>query len=336
MEWRERWNADKLDTWDPPQILKDYLPFGLSGFDKDGAPVVFVLFSGLDLYGILHVVSRREMVKFTIKALEGYLKLCAEQAKKHGPAANQVTVIFDMEGFSLKQYTWRPAAETVLALIQMYEANYPEVLKTCFIINAPKVFAFAFAIAKKFLNEYTLGKIQIFKADPPKWKSAILKIVPRDQLPVHYGGTLTDPDGNPKLITKICPGGKVSQDMYVEKDQQDENFTTVTIRKGHKLELDIPAEETGSILSWEFRTEDHDIKFGIVKKGTDGANTDIVPLRRVAAHQMEEIGVLNCEVPATYGIIFDNSYSILRNKKLHYSIRVLQSPNVGEEIISTS
>lgn len=28
------------------------------------------------------------------------------------------------------------AAEVVISLIQMYEANYPEVLKRCFIINS--------------------------------------------------------------------------------------------------------------------------------------------------------------------------------------------------------
>lgn len=38
LEWRKKWDADNLLEWDPPQIFKDYLPYGLSGFDKDGAP----------------------------------------------------------------------------------------------------------------------------------------------------------------------------------------------------------------------------------------------------------------------------------------------------------
>lgn len=53
------------------------------------------------------------------------------------------------------------------------------------------------------MNEYTLSKIQIIKADPNKWKPAILQVVPANQLPVHFGGTLTDPDGNPRLTTKV-------------------------------------------------------------------------------------------------------------------------------------
>jgi len=52
--------------------------------------------------------------------------------------------------------------------------------------------------------------------------------------------------------------------------------------------------------SWEFRSEDHDIKFGILKKnGENGTKTEVIPLRRVPAHQMDEIGVLTCETPAT-------------------------------------
>lgn len=38
LEWRKYWNADNLSEWDSPQILKDYMTHGSSGFDKDGAP----------------------------------------------------------------------------------------------------------------------------------------------------------------------------------------------------------------------------------------------------------------------------------------------------------
>lgn len=71
------------------------------------------------------------------------------------------------------------------------------------IVTAPRVFAFAFSIAKKFMNEYTLSKIQIYKADPAKWQAAILKVISKDQLPAHFGGILRDPDGDPRLTSKV-------------------------------------------------------------------------------------------------------------------------------------
>lgn len=35
----------------------------------------------------------------------------------------------------LKDFFSFPAGEVIISLIQMYEANYPEILKTCYIIN---------------------------------------------------------------------------------------------------------------------------------------------------------------------------------------------------------
>ena len=69
--------------------------------------------------------------------------------------------------------------------------------------TAPKVFSIAFSVVKNFLNDYTLRKIQIIKNDPNKWKPVLLNVIDVDQLPAHFGGTLTDPDGNPRYTTKV-------------------------------------------------------------------------------------------------------------------------------------
>jgi metal transporter CNNM len=56
---------------------------------------------------------------------------------------------------------------------------------------------------KPFLHERTRSKIQIFSHDAKQWKAAILADVIAEELPVSYGGTLTDPDGNPNCITLV-------------------------------------------------------------------------------------------------------------------------------------
>ncbi|XP_020282345.1 SEC14-like protein 2 isoform X2 [Pseudomyrmex gracilis] len=335
IEWRKKWDADNLSNWNLSQKVLNFFPYGLSGFDKDGAPVIIVPFAGMDMFGMLQVITQQDFVKIMVKLLDDFLRLAREQSKVHGEVANQLTVIFDMEGFNLKQYLWKPAGELVIKLLQMYEANYPEILKICFIINAPRVFAFAFAIAKKFLNEYTLSKIQIYKSDPAKWKKAILQTIPRNQLPVHFGGTLCDPDGNPRYTSKICQGGKIPKDMYVKNSEKiNQDYTTVVVRKGGKLEVDVCTSESGSLLSWEFWSEGHDIKFGILKKDAEnGKRIEIIPLRRVASHQSDEMGVLTCEEPATYSVVFDNTYSILRNKKVHYAVRILAPTEIERETL---
>lgn len=51
---------------------------------------------------------------------------------------------------------------------------------------------------------------------------------------------------------------------------------------------------------WCFHSEGHDIKFGILSKDEDGKEIVIIPAHRVACHQTEEVGVINCTTaPAT-------------------------------------
>lgn len=172
----------------------------------------------------------------------------------------------------MKQFAWRPAAETIITMIKLYSLHYPEILKYCFIINgeistpweilnkiynfeisAPKIFSFAFNIVKKFLDEYTLSKISIYKADQKKWLPAILDKVDASQLPQFYGGNLTDADGNPKCIEKICWGGKVPKELYVAKEEHFNNnntFKETVIKKGSKMKLYFDVVDEGCFLKW--------------------------------------------------------------------------------------
>jgi hypothetical protein len=50
------------------------------------------------------------------------------------------------------------------------------------------------------LSTIDAPKIKIFGNDKKEWTAAILEEIEVDQVPSFYGGTLTDPDGDPK-----CP-----------------------------------------------------------------------------------------------------------------------------------
>lgn len=50
---------------------------------------------------------------------------------------------------------------------------------------------------------------------------------------------------------QICQGGKIPKELYTENiDKPKEDYTTVIVRKGGKLEFDISAPEVGSILRY--------------------------------------------------------------------------------------
>ncbi|CAH1403383.1 unnamed protein product [Nezara viridula] len=336
MKWRESWGVETIQDWPTPEVFKHYYPCGVCGFDKDGSPVVIIPFSGVDIWGMLHSATKADFIKTAIKTLEKTLEIAREKSEIHNTyESTKLVGILDMSEFNLKQFAWRPAAEAVISLIQIYEANYPEILKACYIINVPKVFSLAFSVVKNFLNDYTLSKIRIFKSDPNKWKPVLLSHIPPDQLPVIYGGTMCDPDGNPRCPSKVNQGGKIPKSFYIknqnEKDKNEE-YSSVTVKKGDKLRLDYSVPEGGSFLKWGFYSDEHDIKFGVLVKDDKGKETSIIPVHRVTCNETEEIGVVSCPKPATYTVIFDNSYSYLRNKKLHYTINVVPPINGSTDV----
>lgn len=345
LQWRKFWDVDEgLKTWDPPEALEHYYPSGSTGNDKDGSPVIFVPFSGFDIIGILHSVSKQDVLRMTMKVLEYYLDI----AKTSG--GNNVVVVFDMDEFNLKHYAWRPAAEVVISLLQMYEANYPEILKSCYIINAPAVFAVAFSVVKRFLNDYTLSKISIYKSDPKKWQKVLREHISPEILPKYYGGDLVDPDGDEKCPSQIRQGGKVPESYYTNNFGPSDDlseFVSTVVKKGRKFTLDFIVVDPGCALKWDFKTEAHDIRFGITYCDNDGNESPAVRFQRVASHQVNEVGVIACQAPATYRVVFDNTYSLMRNKKLYYNITVtdpladlnittLPEENIPDELSNTN
>lgn len=75
---------------------------------------------------------------------------------------------------------------------------------TGFLLNeAPKFFPYLFTILKPFVPQTDIPKIKIFGRDRKQWTSALLEEIDADQLPAFYGGTLTDPDGDPKCPSKV-------------------------------------------------------------------------------------------------------------------------------------
>jgi hypothetical protein len=114
-----------------------------------------------------------------------------------------VCSLFESLNTLLNHFSLIPVAiDAVIQCFQMYEANYPELLRRVFIINAPKIFSILYSIVTPFMHERTRDKIQVYGQDSKQWKATLLADIDPDQLPASYGGTMTDPDGNPNCITK--------------------------------------------------------------------------------------------------------------------------------------
>lgn len=94
------------------------------------------------------------------------------------------------------------------------------------------------------------------------------------------------------------------------------------------------------ISRWDFKTHNHDIKFGVqsINKST-GEKVSEVDLRRIEASETEEHGFITCQANHKCNLFlsrsltfwlenwfisdcvtFDNSYSYFKSKKLTYSV----------------
>ena len=63
---------------------------------------------------------------------------------------------------------------------------YPEILGTCFIINAPFVFTTIFAIVKGWLDEKTRNKIKVYGTN---YRDDLFTFCPPSSIPKSFGGS---------------------------------------------------------------------------------------------------------------------------------------------------
>uniref|UniRef100_H3ABD0 SEC14-like lipid binding 8 n=1 Tax=Latimeria chalumnae TaxID=7897 RepID=H3ABD0_LATCH len=326
VEFRKQMNADTITKyWRAPQVIQLYLSGGLCGYDKEGSPIWYDVVGPLDPKGLLLSASKQDFLKAKVQDCEMFREECQTQSEKLGKNIETITMIYDCEGLGLK-HLWKPAVEAYGEVLSMFEDNYPEGLKRLFVIKAPKLFPVAYNLIRHFLSEDTREKIVVLGNN---WKEVLLKYIDADQLPVYYGGTLTDPDGDPKCKTKIKYGGEVPKSYYVRDSVKQQYDHSITVNRGSSQQLEFDILFPSCVLRWQFMSEGADIGFGVYLKTKIGERqkagemVEVVRNQRYNAHLVPEDGTLTCQDPGVYVLRFDNTYSILYSKKVNYSVEVL-------------
>ncbi|XP_008571213.1 PREDICTED: SEC14-like protein 4 [Galeopterus variegatus] len=333
VEFRKQQDLDNILTWQPSEVVQLYDSGGLSGYDYEGCPVWFDIVGSLDPKGLLLSASKQELIRKRTKSCELLLHECELQSQKLGRKIEMVLMVFDVEGLSLK-HLWKPAVEVYQQFFAILEANYPETLKNLIIIRAPKLFPVAFNLVKPFMSEETRRKMVILGDN---WKQELTKFISPDQLPVEFGGNMTDPDGNPKCLTKISYGSEVPKSYYLCNQVRVQYEHTVPVGRGSSLQVENEILCPGCVLRWQFASDGGDIGFGIFLKTKLGERqragemAEVLPSQRYNAHLVPEDGSLTCLKAGVYVLRFDNTYSLLHAKKVSYTVEVLLPDKASEE-----
>jgi hypothetical protein len=107
-------------------------------------------------------------------------------------------------------------------------------------------------------------------------------------------------------------------DNPIKCDDFPENaMKTMTVDSGKKVTVDVRVDTSKSRLSWNFKTEKHDIGFTVLSP----CNEELIRVSRADSAFMQK-GAIICEGAGNYQLIFDNSFSRFRSKQLRYGVSV--------------
>ncbi|XP_047141599.1 SEC14-like protein 2 isoform X1 [Hydra vulgaris] len=297
------------------KVLQKYYPGNYFGFDRDNRPVFYDAIGQCDFFGILHAVKADEVIEYRRNLAKEGLRLASQRSEELGFKVTQITVVFDLDGLSLKSL-WKPGVVLINKISSMYVKEFPGYTNKVICVNVPSVFPVAYTVVKPFLSTDIKNQIIILKAN---WRVEIQNHIHPDNLPEYYGGTCRDKNGSPKCEQFICYGGKVPNIYFNIENTEFEDFQSTTLTRKSKLTLKKEIKFPGTFLQWQFMTENGDILFGINYLGLEGDSQNFVAHSRKDSHLIMEEGVALCEEAGDYEIVFEND-SWLHNKQLFYNI----------------
>uniref|UniRef100_A0A1I8H8W6 CRAL-TRIO domain-containing protein n=1 Tax=Macrostomum lignano TaxID=282301 RepID=A0A1I8H8W6_9PLAT len=294
-KFKKEMDVDHLLDWEPPEVLKQYYCGGIIGHAKDGSPVKLAA-TNLDMKGLLMACRRQDVIKNRLRECELVVKELEAQTRRLGVWVDKMTIIFDQSHAS--QMLWGPARDINTYFAKMLESNYPEMLGKMFVVNAPAIFPLLWKLFRPFLAEETKNKIFVLGGD----------------------------------FQKLGPQGlKVPEELYLTEGLVGcDDAVEIEIGFNEKKTVGIDVQQPGSLLKYEFSTKGYDIAFGIdlvapADACQNGAKTrrHVLPTARYNSHMAPEVGTLLCETAGLYELVFDNSFSWTRGKRLLYRAELL-------------
>nr|CDS34840.2 hypothetical transcript [Hymenolepis microstoma] len=358
LQWRSENKLDELLTsFTMPEVIEKYFPGGICGQDKFGRPAFICPAGATDVFGLMRSASRTQLAFSRYYVME---KIIEEHMNR--------------------RQLWRPWVNIVLEMTSIFEINFPELMAVCFVLNAPSFFSMVFSLLKPLLSKETQDKIHILGSN---YLDDLLKLFNPEDLPAHYGGTMCDPDGDPRCPLRICWGGTVPESYYqiqqISSEEEIENYQIVPVGRGSKEYCYLGEAKPGDTVSWEFYSESNDIAFSLwveppnescsqlesprrrstrsrnqngggkneksgmttsfsfnnLLSGASSNGSGKVELKqitqpvRVDCDLVPELGECKVEVEGNYFLLFDNSYSWTRAKRIFCKGDVVRSANTS-------
>lgn len=178
--------------------IRDFIQYeGICETDIHGQPVVYAIFSKMDLEKIVKTYEKDEIIAFMISKFERITRILFPiLSAKYNKKIDRMTTIIDMKGVSPFFFVKGKPAELVKQYFFILQNYYPELLNKCYIINCSNFFSVVWAFIKPFLDPATLARIEVIQE---KFMPILTKTINIENIPQLIGGT------NEREI-RHCPG----------------------------------------------------------------------------------------------------------------------------------
>lgn len=172
--WRKEMKADCLPPWSPSPILKEKfnIYYDHAGYDKEGRPVFYIPLGDFQAMECIEHGLKDEMLTYPVYAIEHGISLMKDAG------VSTIVGILDMAKLRMKQIIHIESMMILYNAFQTWESNYPERLKTVYIVNAPWIFTMAFNFFKPILGTRTISKLVIYGSNQKVWKHKMLEKIP--------------------------------------------------------------------------------------------------------------------------------------------------------------
>ncbi|KAG8176995.1 hypothetical protein JTE90_006424 [Oedothorax gibbosus] len=328
--FRKKIGSDTIlnkDHYQLPEVVQKYNITTSLGYDNENDPVrLFCLGLG-DLKGYINSLSMLDIYRIFVYFLEYDINMIKQKKKETGNVSMKATYIIDYTQFSLRNFYTKQVIAVAIRLLTMYQDNYPEHIKTAYLVNVPSYFSFVFNAFKPFMNAVTLSKMRIVSTG--EVKKVLQSMMDPKLLPAYLGGDLTSPDGDSKCPHLINWKSKIDHSFYLkhkptdyQDHEEDPAMTTTTVQQRGSLDVPVEVDTTGLVIRWCFSTNGKNIRFGLFLKRNNGQLEEVIPVENIECQVIPEENEFVCHKTGTYLLHFDNSYSWLTSKQISYKVEV--------------
>ncbi|KAK6015420.1 CRAL/TRIO domain protein [Ostertagia ostertagi] len=224
LKFRKFYDLDNYDKIPEHAILKQYFPIGLVGrTGQDNTLLVIECAGRIDLVGILKAVQLSDFLIQRFRLQEKMLSALNELEAETGKQAS-VIYILDLDGLKFETSLLSIVTGPYRILWASVYTNYPEWIKTCYIVNAPPFMGLIWKALGPLLPERTRNKVQLWTANSD-WKKSNSK----ENIPAYWGGKMYDANGDGMCRDRLSiPFDPIPHELYWEPDERAPGLSELT------------------------------------------------------------------------------------------------------------